>query len=68
MRKLAAASGALTVLAISPAHAFTSEQLGQLTGGIDAALIVGAIFTVGAVMIGPRLARMAVGWIKAQIK
>jgi len=42
-------------------------DVSSLIAAIDPALVTAAILGVGAVLVVPRLARMAVGWVKYQV-
>lgn len=67
MRKLVLAAVAATPFAAGPAFAAGTDY-SSLTGAVDATALVTGLLAVGAIMIGPRVARMGINWIKGSVK
>jgi hypothetical protein len=45
----------------------TAIDLSPLTGAVDGTIITSAILAVGGVLILPRLAKMAIRWVKGSV-
>ena len=67
MRFIALAAAAASTLAAAPAFAAGSVDTSSLTGAIDGTVVTTAILAVGALMITPRLAKMAIRWVKGAV-
>jgi len=68
MRKFGLAAIAASMAAAGPAFAQTAGvDTSSLTGAVDGTVITTAILAVGALMITPRLAKMAIRWVKGSV-
>lgn len=68
MRNLVAAVAASTAVAAPAFAAGTGPDFTSLTSGVDVSTLVTGLLAVGAIMVGPRLARMGINWIKGSVK
>lgn len=69
MRKLGAALAVASMGLAGAANAQTASavDLTPLTGQVDGSVITTAILAVGGVLILPRLAKMAIRWVKGSV-
>ncbi|WP_271298911.1 hypothetical protein [Sphingomonas sp. CV7422] len=65
---LAAAAASIAGTAPAFAQAATGPDFTSLTNSVSPTTLVTGLLAVGAVMIGPRLARMGINWIKGSVK